>query len=81
MRISSGWTFGRVPGTSATTLIGILPTELAISVPAESIDALALPAARDEADDGVVDLPAAGIARFGGELDGVARRRPRTSSA
>ena len=38
MRNSSGCTFGRVPGTTATTLMGILPTELAMSVPVESMD-------------------------------------------
>ena len=65
MRISSGCTFGRVPGTSATTLIGILPTELAMSVPVESMDPSPCSAACDEADDGVVDLPTAGIARLG----------------
>ena len=74
MRMSSGSTFGRVPGTSATTLIGILPTELAISVPAESTSPFTLPAARNEADDGVVDLPTAGVARLGAEPHGVAGR-------
>jgi hypothetical protein len=37
IRKSTGSITGRAPGTSATTLNGIFPTELATSIPVESI--------------------------------------------